>query len=394
MNLSDLLRSSSLSVGGTKSKSVTEFIKIPDETAGYKKVFPMRGETLSVRIFYNEKSQLLFRAIDRHKYVLPSSYSTNAPCLKAMFGMDCPICNAIKTITDIKGEDIFGQSLTYNKKFPVFAYINSIKNKSQYHEVNPGETVILMLPKMVVKELINVMESCSSEEDFNKFFNSNNCLSFTISVDNEVSMSMYKIMPDALMGQTKLFETDEQFNNFMHSLPNLNDLIVPTTFDEKYLTYANQVADELNKNYLSGSTEETTMKNIENETKANDILNSINKIANEFQPQTQTQAQVQPQPVVQQLQYQTQATTIPSQFQPAMTSSQIQPSQSTSTIIQPQQTVVSTTETKSVENVAAPVKLDQPVQNNVPSCFGNYNELEAKCLICANSVECSTKKVN
>ena len=77
-----------------------------------------------------------------------------------------------------------------------------------------------------------------------------------------------------------------------------------------------------------------------------------------------------------------------------MTQPQIQPSQSTSTIIQPQQTAVSTTETKPVENVAAPAKLDQPVQNNVPSCFGNYNELEAKCLICANSVECSTKKVN
>ena len=24
----------------------------------------------------------------------------------------------------------------------------------------------------------------------------------------------------------------------------------------------------------------------------------------------------------------------------------------------------------------------------------DYNELEAKCLICANSVECSTKKIN
>ena len=47
-----------------------------------------------------------------------------------------------------------------------------------------------------------------------------------------------------------------------------------------------------------------------------------------------------------------------------------------------------------LENVTTSAQPVQPTQSSVPPCFGNYNELEAKCLICANSVECSTKKIN
>lgn len=374
MNLSELLKNSNVSIGGSQNKNLTEFVRIPTETAGYKLVYPMRGEKLSVRIFLNEKSGRLFRDIHRHEYTLPSKYTVKAPCLKSTYEVDCPICNAIKNITDIKGKEVLSENVKYSKRFITFAYINSVENKSQLHEVNAGETVLLMLPITVVSELTNVLKNCSSEEDVNKFFNSNNCLSFIISVDNNVSTSMYKVMPDAIKGQTKLFENDEDYTKLIQSLPSLDDLVVPSVFNENYLTLANQVADELNKNYLSGSIEATTMKNIENETKANDILNSINKIANEVQPQVQSQ------PIAQQPQYQTQ--TVVSQPQTIMAQAQ------------PQQVIAPTIETKPAESVTTSAQPVQPTQSSVPPCFGNYNELEAKCLICANSVECSTKKIN
>lgn len=374
MNLSELLKNSNVSIGGSQNKNLTEFVRIPTETAGYKLVYPMRGEKLSVRIFLNEKSGRLFRDIHRHEYTLPSKYTVKAPCLKSTYEVDCPICNAIKNITDIKGKEVLSENVKYSKRFITFAYINSVENKSQLHEVNAGETVLLMLPITVVSELTNVLKNCSSEEDVNKFFNSNNCLSFIISVDNNISTSMYKVMPDAIKGQTKLFENDEDYTKLIQSLPSLDDLVVPSVFNENYLTLANQVADELNKNYLSGSIEATTMKNIENETKANDILNSINKIANEVQPQVQSQ------PIAQQPQYQTQ--TVVSQHQTIVAQAQ------------PQQVIAPTIETKPVESVTTSAQPVQPTQSSVPPCFGNYNELEAKCLICANSVECSTKKIN
>lgn len=374
MNLSELLKNSNVSIGGSQNKNLTEFVRIPTETAGYKLVYPMRGEKLSVRIFLNEKSGRLFRDIHRHEYTLPSKYTVKAPCLKSTYEVDCPICNAIKNITDIKGKEVLSENVKYSKRFITFAYINSVENKSQLHEVNAGETVLLMLPITVVSELTNVLKNCSSEEDVNKFFNSNNCLSFIISVDNNVSTSMYKVMPDAIKGQTKLFENDEDYTKLIQSLPSLDDLVVPSVFNENYLTLANQVADELNKNYLSGSIEATTMKNIENETKANDILNSINKIANEVQPQVQSQ------PTAQQPQYQTQ--TVVSQPQTIVAQAQ------------PQQVIAPTIETKPIESVTTSAQPVQPTQSSVPPCFGNYNELEAKCLICANSVECSTKKIN
>lgn len=378
MDLKELLKNSNVSINGNQERNTTDFVRIPTETAGYKLVYPMKGEKLSIRIFLNEKSGRVFRDIHRHEYTLPSKYTVKTPCLRAMYEMDCPVCNAIKNIKDIKGDDALTGTMKYSKRFIMFAHINSIENKSSVHEVNAGENVLLMVPSKIASELANIMNNCKSMEDINKFFNSNNCLSFVISVDNNVSTEMYKIMPDALTGQTKLFENDEDYIKLSQSFPSLNDLIVPATFNDDYLKLGNQVVDSLNKEFLSSSIEQTKLNNIDNETKANDILNSINKIANEVQPQSQVGA-IPVQQVVQQQENQNVAAQV---VQPSTTIVQPQINQNTvvSNISQPQPVTVTT---------------EAPVNNpGVPACFGNYNELEAKCLICSNSVECSTKKLN
>lgn len=377
MDLKELLKNSNVSVNGNQERNTTEFVRIPTETAGYKLVYPMKGEKISVRIFLNEKSGRVFRDIHRHEYTLPTKYVIKTPCLRAMYEMDCPVCNAIKNVKDIKGDDALVGTMKYSKRFIMFAHINSIDNKSSLHDVNAGENVLLMIPSTIASELTNIMNNCKSMEDINKFFNSNNCLSFVISVDNNISTSMYKIMPDALTGQTKLFENDEDYTKLIQSFPSLDDMVVPATFNDNYLTLANQVVDNLNKEFLSSSIEQTKLNNIDNETKANDILNSINKIANEVQPQPQV-GSIPVQQVVQQQENQNVAAQV---VQQSTTQVQSQPIQNTvvaNTVAQPTATIATTT----VNN------------STTPACFGNYNELEAKCLICSNSVECSTKKLN
>lgn len=390
IDLESLLKKSNMSIGQPKENGGTNFTRIPSEMNGYKLFYPMQGEKASIRILYNKKSDSILRDIKRHEYTLPSKFKVKAPCLKA-YDMDCPICNTLQTITDVKGAEILNGVHKFTKRFIAFAYINSIEGKPKDHDINAGEVVLFMFPRTIAEEVKGILDSCKSIEDVQKFFYSNNSLSFTISVDKQVSTSMYKFMPDALMGQTKLYENEAEYEKLLDSLPDLNDMLVPATFQEDFLTLANEVSDSLSKEYLNGSVEATTLNNIDGEGRAAEAMKTAQQI-NEAIAQTQPTPQpVVPTPnTIQQVPMQAQPqgiTTSTTGAQPQV-ATQVVTTTPDPTIQQAQPTQI-----PQVETVAqATPTVEQPV-SNVPECFGNYNELEAKCLICANSVECSTKSI-
>ena len=47
MDLKELLKNSNVSINGNQERNTTDFVRIPTETAGYKLVYPMKGEKLS-----------------------------------------------------------------------------------------------------------------------------------------------------------------------------------------------------------------------------------------------------------------------------------------------------------------------------------------------------------
>lgn len=373
LDLASLLKKSNVAIGQSRENNGTNFTRIPSEMNGYKLFYPMQGSNVSLRILYNKKSNSILRDIRRHEYTLQSGFKVKAPCLKA-YDMDCPVCNTVQNILDVKGKEILNGAHKFTKRFISFAYINSVKSKPKDQDIKSGDIVLFMFPTTIAEEIKGILESCEdSEENFRKFFYSNNSLSFNISVDNQVSTSMYKFMPDALLGQTKLCESDEEYDKLLDNLPDLGDMLVPSTFKDDFLTLANEVSDSLSKEYLSGSVEETTLNNIDGENRAAEAIKTAQQI---------NEAIAQTQPVQQVMQPQTTVNVAQNPIiQPA------QPQQ----VVEPVQTVVSTPAQPA--SMAQPTQPVQPTEQGAPACFGNYNELEAKCLICANSVECSTKSI-
>lgn len=367
LDLASLLKKSNVSIGQPRNNDGPNFERIPSEMNGYKLFYPMGGSKVSLRILFNPASSSLLRDIRRHEY-MPNApkneFKVKAPCLKA-YDMDCPICNTIKTIEDSEKSSELSQCHKFTKRFISFAYINEVKQKPADQDVKAGDIVLFMYPMTIATEINEILKSCDgNEENFRKFFFSNNSLSFNISVDSTPSPTMYKIVPDAIMGQTKLFETDTEYENMINKLPSLDTMLLPATFNENYLTLAKQVSDSLSKKLLSGSIEQTTLNNIDAEGRAAEALKTarqINDAIAQAQPQIQETMVIQP---------------IEQNVQPVIN-----------------QVSTSNPEPVSIQAQPQPEIQSQIVQSSSPACLGQYNELEAKCLICAHSVECSTKSI-
>lgn len=398
LDLKSLLEKSNVAVGKQKNENDSPFTRIPAELFSYKLFYPVPGTDVSLRMLYDDKSKSLLRNIQRHEYKLDNGFKIKSPCLKS-YEVDCPVCNTLDTISKTVGDSVFSNCKT-TKRFISFAYINNIRSKPKDLDLKPGEVVLFMYPITVAREVLNILKSCGDNNDsFNKFFHSNNSLSFNVSADSVVSTSMYKFIPDALLGQTKIFETDEEYNKLLESLPNLNDMLVPSEVNEDIVKLSQEVSAELSKYYLSGSVEQATLNNIDGEARAAEAMKTakqINEVIEQVIPQQSVQQTVNPAQAYAQAQV-VQQTVTPIQPQPQVIQGVSIPENPTGTQVvtnsvvaqaqpaQPTQ-VASTT----VNPVTVQPQVSQP---GMPPCFGNYNELEAKCLICEHSSECATKSM-
>lgn len=357
-----------------------EFTKVRADMKGYKLFCPAGQTQARLKILHNEQVGLPFRSIVRHEFthtiVNGKRFRVNPPCLK-QYGTECPVCSVSKNIVDVKGKEVLKDCLKYKQKYISFAYIEEITGHPEtdpQKKINPGEIVLMLYPGTVFEKINQIISRCSTDVDYNKFFYQNESISFLLSMNPSAAPSdMYSFMPDPMPGSnvSKVFNTpdgDAKFMEMLNSLPSLYDIYLPETVTEDIVSLNREVAEELSKRYLSNNTPDATTANIiEGEIKKQEALQQAstvisNQVVNPVQPQPQPQPQIQAQVI-----------------QPTVSAPQasVQPIINN---IQPQQVVTTTTSSVPTSDTSK------------PECFGNFNDIDAKCLICPHSTECSTNK--
>lgn len=365
-----------------------EFTKVKADMKGYKLFYPAGQTRAKLKLLYNVQTGLVGRAVTKHQFtyavVNGKRFKVNPPCLK-QYGVECPVCSVTKNIIDIKGKDVLTNTHRWTQKYISFAYVEEISGHPETDsekKVNPGDIVLFMYPNTIFKKVNEIIERCSSTGDVDKFFAQNESVSFLLSVDSNASATdMYNFMPDAI-STSKIYNTpdgDVKFAEMLNSLPSLYEIYLPEHATDEIVALNREVADELSKRFLSNNTPDaTTAGIIEGEIKKQEALQQATIVQNQPQPQV-TINQIPPiSPVANQVPVQTSTTvTQPIQPQPVATPA---PVQTTTTVPQQTQTTVTVMPLASNDTTAH------------PECFGNYNDIDAKCLICPHSTDCSTKK--
>lgn len=359
-----------------------QFTSIKNDYKGFKFLAAGGKTSASLKLLYNYKDGRIDREIIRHKFtyrvVKENKWTVNPPCLK-QFGMECPICQTTKTIRDIKGNDVLTRDvLAYSRRFIAFAYVESIENPMKMFngdEVKAGDIVLFMYPNTIHEKINEYIMSCKSNEEASRLFDSNTSATFKFKLnEGKTGTDMYSFMIDAFSLQKPSVmyngpDGDTQFSAMMNSLPALSDMIFPGQGSDDIIKLNKEVSDELSKRYLSNNTPDATTANlIEDELNKQEVLQQA-KQAQQAQQNTVVQP-IQPiQPVI-----------------PTVPTSTVN-EQAYAQAVQPTTTFI------------PPVQPVQPIVNNTqqdtsgkPQCFGNFNEIDAKCLICPNSKECQIGK--
>lgn len=362
-----------------------EFTKVKADMKGYKLFYPAGQTKARLKILYNIQSGLVARKVAKHQFthtVLPNGkkFNVKPPCLK-QFGRECPICTTVNNIEQIKGKEILKGVHQWTGKYISFAYVEQIEGHPETDpekKINPGEIVLFMYPNTIFKNIDEILGRCNGQGEAEKFFAKNDCISFLLSVDPSGSSSdMYKFMPDAI-STSKIYNTpdgDDKFAQLVNSLPSLYDIYVPSEPTDEIISLNREVADELSKRYLSNNTPDATTANIiEGEIKKQEALQQV-QVQQPTLNQDQLNAQAQVvQPTVT-------TPVVPVQTSQIIVSQVPDPTLSTGSPVQPQLQVATSVQQTTVTT-----------DSSKPECFGNFNDIDAKCLICPNSAECSTNK--
>ena len=357
-----------------------QFTSIKNDYKGFKFLATGGKTSARLKILFNRKDGKIDRELVRHRFtyriIKENAWRVTPPCLK-QFGMECPICQTTKTIRDIKGaEAIDRETLSYQRKYICFAYVESIENPMKPfngEEVKAGDIVLFMYPTSIHDKINEPVMSCKNSEDAGRLFENNSQATFTYKVnEGKTGTDMYSFAVDAFSlttNATPIYsgpDAEAQFNAMMDGLPALSDMVFPAVGTEDIVKLNQEVSDELSKRYLSNNTPDATTANL--------IDGELRKQEAIQQAQATMVPPVTPVPPVQPV-----IPVVPTTNEQAAA----QVVQPTTTNIVPPVTPVATVtmQTNTTES-----------NNGKPECFGKFNEIDAKCLICPNSVECQTSK--
>lgn len=223
---------------------------------GYKTVYPFNNGRLEFKFIGNEPSGLLYRELTFHEY-----YSDNnkqkVPCLHNMYGIDCPICNAVSNVQNtLDDKDIF-KKYGFKKQGIMFAKLLGFTPDNYFGETkNPpkvGDIVVFMFPKSVIKELRDLI--IEYQDDLENLFTNNTTRPVSLKIGTQsngfpeytffVKGGSHTLVVDSTGNEDQI-----EFNKFMASMPNLKDVKFPSVPDENMMTIHKTVVEEINRRYF------------------------------------------------------------------------------------------------------------------------------------------------
>ena len=223
---------------------------------GFKTVYPFANGRLEFRLIGNEPSGLLYRELVFHEY-WSDSKKQKVPCLRHMYNMDCPICNAVDNVqATLDDKDIFGK-YGFKKQGIMFAKLIGVSPDNYFGDTRnpakPGDIVLFMFPKSVINELRNLIVEYS--EDLENIFANNTARTVTLKIATQANgfpeYTFYvKGSNDTLCVDVQGNPDQAAFNEFMIKLPNLKEVKFPAAPDENIGNIHRTVVEEINRKYF------------------------------------------------------------------------------------------------------------------------------------------------
>lgn len=223
---------------------------------GFKTVYPFANGRLEFRLIGNEPSGLLYRELIFHEY-WSDNKKQKVPCLRHMYNMDCPICNAVDNVqATLDDKDIFGK-YGFKKQGIMFAKLISVSPDNYFGDTRnpakPGDIVLFMFPKSVINELRNLIVEYS--DDLENIFANNTARTVTLKIGTQANgfpeYSFYvKGSNDVLCVDSNGMPDQSGFNEFMMKLPNLKEVKFPSSPDENIANIHRTVVEEINRKYF------------------------------------------------------------------------------------------------------------------------------------------------
>lgn len=291
---------------------------------------------LTVRLFYNEKSNAIQRRIVRHAI---DSEGKKAVCLQE-YGEDCPICDAIKRALEV--DEKCGAKMKYGYKIRGVCFAQVIDHEATYFtedgDPKKGDIITLMYPKTVYDQINRLI--VNSGDNLYKLIGSNNGFAVVIEkISKGKNIPEFKVSLDAFRGEFNAFDSDEKYEEEVSKLPSLDDLFYPPKPTDEIRTTVQAAADAIRAEYLGS------------------------KVVNPSTPKT-TPAPTKVEEVKEPLPFEESDDDLPFEVE--------EPSE---------------TETKDQNTSVSKPSED----SEYPPCFGKHDDNSSKCILCSYEAECQEK---
>lgn len=233
---------------------------------GFKTVYPFSNGRLEFKFIGNEPSGTLYRELTFHEYWSDKDKQTT-PCLYHMYGLDCPICNAVSNIQNtLDDRNVFGK-YGFKKRGIMFAKLVNFAPENYFGDTrNPpkaGDVVLFMFPKSVISELRNLI--IEFQDELENIFIKNESRVVTLKIATQANgFPQYTFYVKGnsvpLCIDTAGNPDEVAYMEYMKNMPNLNEVRYPSTPNEDMMNIHRTVVEEINRSYF-GDMVGTTMPN-------------------------------------------------------------------------------------------------------------------------------------
>lgn len=232
---------------------------------GFKTVYPFNNGRLEFKFIGNEPSGLLYREVTFHQYYADGK-KNKVPCLHSMYGMDCPICNAVSNVQNKLGDDkVFG-TYGFKKQGFMFAKLLNYSPDNYFGDTKnppkPNDIVIFMFPKSVINELRNLI--IEFQDDLDAIFTNNTTRNVSLKVTTGANgfpeYNFYVKNTSSTLCIDSNGQPDQKaFNEFMAKMPDLRTIKYPDKPDEDIMKIHRTIVEEINTKYFGLPTNDIPM---------------------------------------------------------------------------------------------------------------------------------------
>lgn len=241
----------------TKKQEMSEQ-KQSGSSSFFKTLYPFDTGRLELKLIANEPSGLIYREIIFHTYYVDGKKQT-VPCLNSMYGIDCPICNAISKVNNELNIDDAYKKFGYKKRGIMFAKLLGMTPDNYFQDENKntpriGDIVLFMFPKSCMDELRNnvILEY---QDVLDEIFSNNTTRNVSLKIVKQANgfpgYTFFVKNTESTLCENDNGEPDDMaFNEYMKNMPDLRTMKYPAEPTDEIYNTCRAVAEEINRTYF------------------------------------------------------------------------------------------------------------------------------------------------